>query len=173
FPTSSDKQYLVQILSTQSREITTTLADAVLSSLPNAHVMGHSTRNVILEGEIFTSGCLVSVIEFEQTTLTSAVQTYSYSPDIDGGELKRSLLMQHNSQVILSFAVQIERRDYPLFQTFASEEVVISGGLAQSIDDGCWVLYQNRVYDNAVVAVALHSDTLKLWTDAYSEWNPI
>lgn len=73
FPTSSDKQYLVQILSTQSREITTTLADAVLSSLPNAHVMGHSTRNVILEGEIFTSGCLVSVIEFEQTTLTSAV----------------------------------------------------------------------------------------------------
>lgn len=65
FPTSSDKQYLVQILSTQSREITTTLADAVLSSLPNAHVMGHSTRNVILEGEIFTSGCLVSVIEFE------------------------------------------------------------------------------------------------------------
>ncbi|MCE9845501.1 EAL domain-containing protein [Vibrio antiquarius] len=170
---SSSKQYLVQILSTQSRDFTTTLADAVLLLLPNAHVMGHSTRNVILEGEIFTSGCLISVTEFEQTTLTSAVQTYSYSPDIDGGELKRSLLLQHNSQVILSFAVQIERRDYPLFQTFASEEVVISGGLAQSIDDGCWVLYQNRVYDNAVVAVALHSDTLKLWTDAYSEWNPI
>ncbi|WP_447062448.1 EAL domain-containing protein [Vibrio alginolyticus] len=134
FPTSSDKQYLVQILSTQSREITTTLADAVLSSLPNAHVMGHSTRNVILEGEIFTSGCLVSVIEFEQTTLTSAVQTYSYSPDIDGGELKRSLLMQHNSQVILSFAVQIERRDYPLFQTFASEEVVMIFNCASRLD---------------------------------------
>ncbi|MCV5959409.1 hypothetical protein OFO30_28915, partial [Escherichia coli] len=67
----------------------------------------------------------------------------------------------------------IERRDYPLYQTFATENVRVSGGLAQTIEDGCWVLYQNQTYDNAVVAVALHSDTLKTWTDAYSEWNPI
>ncbi|EHH1217897.1 EAL domain-containing protein [Vibrio parahaemolyticus] len=168
-----DKQYLVQILSTQSRECAVALAKAVLSMLPNAHVIGHSTRNVILDGDIFTSGCLISLIEFDQTTLTSAVQAYSFSPDIDGGELKRSLQLQSNSQVIISFAVQIERRDYPLYQTFATENVRVSGGLAQTIEDGCWVLYQNQTYDNAVVAVALHSDTLKTWTDAYSEWNPI
>ncbi|MCC3802781.1 EAL domain-containing protein [Vibrio parahaemolyticus] len=168
-----DKQYLVQILSTQSRECAVALAKAVLSMLPNAHVIGHSTRNVILDGDIFTSGCLINLIEFDQTTLTSAVQAYSFSPDIDGGELKRSLQLQSNSQVIISFAVQIERRDYPLYQTFATENVRVSGGLAQTIEDGCWVLYQNQTYDNAVVAVALHSDTLKTWTDAYSEWNPI
>ncbi|TOF21395.1 sensor domain-containing phosphodiesterase [Vibrio parahaemolyticus] len=168
-----DKQYLVQILSTQSRECAVALAKAVLSMLPNAHVIGHSTRNVILDGDIFTSGCLINLIEFGQTTLTSAVQAYSFSPDIDGGELKRSLQLQSNSQVIISFAVQIERRDYPLYQTFATENVRVSGGLAQTIEDGCWVLYQNQTYDNAVVAVALHSDTLKTWTDAYSEWNPI
>ncbi|MCV5990133.1 hypothetical protein OFO94_29170, partial [Escherichia coli] len=92
----------------------------VLSMLPNAHVIGHSTRNVILDGDIFTSGCLINLIEFDQTTLTSAVQAYSFSPDIDGGELKRSLQLQSNSQVIISFAVQIERRDYPLYQTFAT-----------------------------------------------------
>ncbi|EVT80614.1 EAL domain-containing protein [Vibrio parahaemolyticus] len=168
-----DKQYLVQILSTQSRECAVALAKAVLSMLPNAHVIGHSTRNVILDGDIFTSGCLINLIEFGQTTLTSAVQAYSFSPDIDGGELKRSLQLQSNSQVIISFAVQIERRDYPLYQTFATENVRVSGGLAQTIEDGCWVLYQNQTYDNAVVAVALHSDTLQTWTDAYSEWNPI
>ncbi|MCV6069881.1 hypothetical protein OFP26_30350, partial [Escherichia coli] len=87
-----------------------------------------------MDGDIFTSGCLINLIEFDQTTLTSAVQAYSFSPDIDGGELKRSLQLQSNSQVIISFAVQIERRDYPLYQTFATENVRVSGGLAQTIE---------------------------------------
>ncbi|MBJ6899989.1 hypothetical protein JG638_18255, partial [Vibrio cholerae] len=66
-----DKQYLVQILSTQSRECAAALAKAGLSMLPNAHVIGHSTRNIILDGDIFTSGCLTNLLEYDLTTLTS------------------------------------------------------------------------------------------------------
>ncbi|KIP66787.1 bifunctional diguanylate cyclase/phosphodiesterase [Vibrio jasicida] len=169
----ADKRYLVQLLSTQSRDSAVSLARAILERLPNTHIIGHSTRHVILEGEIINHGCLVCVMEFEQTTLTSAVQHYSFSPDIDGYDLKQALQLQDNSKAIISFSVQIERRDYPVYRVFDADGPKVSGGLAQTIDDGCWVLHQDQVYDEAVVAVALHSDTLKTWTSAYSEWNPI
>ncbi|EDP57430.1 EAL domain-containing protein [Vibrio sp. AND4] len=173
FRCCADKHYLVQLLSTQSRETVVKLARAILGRLPDTHIIGHSTRHVILEGEIINHGCLVCVMEFEQTSLTSAVQRYSFSPDIDGYDLKQALKLQDNSKAIISFSVQIERRDYPLYRVFNTDGPMVSGGLAQAIDDGCWVLHQDQVYDEAAVAVALHSESLKTWTRAYSEWNPI
>lgn len=134
----ADKRYLVQLLSTQSRDTVTELARAILERLPDTHIIGHSTRHVILEGEIFNHGCLVCVMEFNQTTLTSAVQHYSFSPDIDGYDLKQALELQDSSKAIISFSVQIGRRDYPVYRVFNPEGPTVSGGLAQAIDDGCW-----------------------------------
>ena len=107
FRCCAGKHYLVQLLSTQSRETVVKLARAILGRLPETHIIGHSTRHVILEGEIINHGCLVCVMEFEQTTLTSAVQRYSFSPDIDGYDLKQALKLQDNSKAIILSLIHI------------------------------------------------------------------
>ena len=106
----TSKQYLVQLLSTQSREEATSFAQCLLEVVPHAHVIGHSARTLIYSGDIFTDGSLLIVSELVDTTLTSAVQTYSFSPDIDGYDLKQSLALRDNSKAIISFSVQVERR---------------------------------------------------------------
>ncbi|CAH1567200.1 bifunctional diguanylate cyclase/phosphodiesterase [Vibrio rotiferianus] len=169
----TSKQYLVQLLSTQSREEATSFAQCLLEVVPHAHVVGHSARTLIYSGDIFTDGSLLIVSELVDTTLTSAVQTYSFSPDIDGYDLKQSLALRDNSKAIISFSVQVERRDYPIYRGFCSDGPPVSGGLAQANEGGCWVLFQTQCYEHAAVAVAMHSNTLKTWTNAYSEWNPV
>ncbi|MDF2155907.1 EAL domain-containing protein [Vibrio sp. CAU 1672] len=169
----SDKQYLVQILSTQSRQQASLYAQSILTTLPYAHVIGHSTRTLILAGDVHTQGSLVIICAFADTQLTSTAQPYTFSPDLDGYDLKLGLKLKHNTQAVISFAVQQEGRDYPLYRAFSSSEPMVSGGLAQSTDHGCWVLHQTSTYECAAVAVALHSDILQVWSAAHSEWNPV
>lgn len=166
--------YLVQIFSTQTASITQGYARHLLAHLPNVDIIGHSTQHTIYGGEILTGGCLVVIAEFCHTTLTSAVVSYSGSADLDGYDLRQALQLTPTSRAVISFSVQVERQDYPLYGAFSDGIATpVCGGLAQSAADGCWVLHQDQLYTQAVVAVALHSEQLKVWTSAYSEWNPV
>ncbi|EJK2116229.1 EAL domain-containing protein [Vibrio navarrensis] len=170
-----DSPYLIQLFSAQSASVTEAYARSLRMKLPRAEIIGHSTRNMIHAGEILHHGCLIVISQFTHTQLTSAVQPYSGAPDLDSYDFRHALNLSPASCAVVSFAVQVQRVDYPIYSAFRCEEACppVAGGLAQATEDGCWVLHQEKVYHNAAVAVALHGDALKVWTHAYSEWNPV
>ncbi len=171
-----DKRYLVQLFSTQSKSLVEAYAHNIVDALPQATLLGHSTRSLIFGNQIETQGSLIVVAEFETTDCSSALVPYSGAPDLDGFDLKQKLKIAPNAQAVISFSVKQGRRDYPLYRAFLPNDDCppIAGGLAQATaHDDPWVLHHTQVHHNAAVAAVLHSDALKVWTNAYSEWNPV
>ena len=76
---------------------------------------------------------------------------------------------------MISLCDQVEGRDYPIYGAFENlpYTLPVAGGLCHENDFGRWVMHNEETYQHACVAVALTNPRLKVWSDAYSEWNPI
>lgn len=172
---NTNKNYLIQVFSTQAPETVQQYAEMLQIKYPNGVIIGQSTMNIICANQLESAGTLCLVSEFGDTTFSATRQEYSFSPKHDSAQLLNSLNLKPNTQAIISFSDQIEDGDYPIYCAFNQSDNLppISGGQAQENRHGCWVLFGTKTYQKTCVAVALHSDSLKVWRDAYSEWNPI
>ncbi|NLS13649.1 EAL domain-containing protein [Vibrio sp. SM6] len=169
-----NKQYAIQILSSQSAEKARAYAQALTQALPHAHIVGSSVSHLIQQQSILTSGSLIIINEFQHTQMTSAAVPYQYGAEKDSERLRHALNLQASSCAILSFSCQVAGQDYAIYRAFdRATTPPIAGGLAYPSELGAWVLHQTQTYPDGVVAIALHSDVLRVWTGAYSEWNPV
>ncbi|WP_394252740.1 EAL domain-containing protein [Vibrio profundi] len=172
---SADKCYLVQLFSTQPAEIALGFARILLANFPNVTVIGQSATHLICDNHLETSGTMAIVSEFNDSHLSSAVQPFTHQPEFDSHNLVDGLRLTQDSKAVISFCAQVDGRDYPIYSAFneLAHAVPVAGGLCQENKFGNWVLYNDQVHQQACVAVAIHSPSLKVWTGAYSEWNPI
>ena len=171
----ANKQYLIQLHSTLSSQSASRLADITLTYLKDATLIGQSVQHMIHNNRQVSSGSLLMISEFEETTLSSTVVPFSGKTGLDGLALVNALNLTEHSQTVISICDQVEGCDYPIYTGFDTlpYSVPVAGGLCHENAYGRWVMYNGQVYQHACVAVALHNPNLKVWSGAYSEWNPI
>ena len=169
------KQYLVQLFSTQSPDVARQLANVALNRLSHATLIGQSARHVICDNCLESTCTLVIVSEFNETLLISAVQPFTGNPNQDSQDLVSQLDLSEDTKTVISLCDQVEGRDYPIYGAFENHSYAlpVAGGLCQENEFGRWVMHNEQTYQHACVAVTLTNPNLKVWSDAYSEWNPI
>lgn len=174
-PSGRGSSYLVQILSTQPKEVASDYAACVQREHPQCEIIGHSTRHVIFEGEIYHQGTLVTLSQFEQTYFSSAAVVLNEEPKQDAQHIVDKLALEDNSKAIISFSHLTNSWDYNLYQALSDIcDVPICGGLAAAVEGRKeWLLLGTKTYHKAAVAVALHSDVLQVWRNAFSEWTTV
>ncbi|MGL4382067.1 MAG: bifunctional diguanylate cyclase/phosphodiesterase [Vibrio sp.] len=166
---------LVQIFSPLSSEQVQQLASQIRTKFPLACLIGCSTEHVIFQGEIHHQTTLLQITVFEQTTVSATVVAYSDDYVADGQRLARQLELNDRSQAVLCFSWQMETLHAPRFTLHNSRGVAlpVAGGAAKQTSAGHWVLLDEECYQQATVAVALHSDALCVEVGGYTEWQPV
>lgn len=169
------KQYLIQLFSAQSPDIARRIASVALKHLDHSILIGQSARHVICDNSLESACTLVIISEFDETHLTSAVQPFTGNPNHDSQALVAQLSLSKDTKTVISLCDQVEGRDYPIYGAFENlpYTLPVAGGLCHENDFGRWVMHNEETYQHACVAVALSNPRLKVWSDAYSEWNPI
>lgn len=174
-PAKNSSSYLVQILSTQQEQQVCDYAHQISDFLPQCHIIGHSTRHTIVDGQIAHDGSLIVVSCFEHTRLTSTSVELSDNPVSAANRMCSELGLGHDSKLIISFSQHISSLDFNLYRALGElTQVPISGGVAANVgDDQEWVLFGCQTFHKRAVSVALHSDRLQIWRSAFSEWTPV
>ncbi|WP_165312589.1 bifunctional diguanylate cyclase/phosphodiesterase [Vibrio ziniensis] len=171
---ANDGVNLIQLFSNQSPDDVVNIANQLMAMYPNAHILGMSSSNVIHQGTIHHNATLLIFTQFQNVSLSSTVVNYTDQLLVDCSKIARRLNLQRDSKAIICFADRMEftrRERITQFSQFSS--VPIFGGASCTTDNGRWVLRGNQYYENALVAVALHGETLHITSDSYTEWNPI
>lgn len=174
-PARNSASCLVQLLSTEHEDRVRAYARQINEYLPHSHIIGHSTRHTIIEGQIAHHGSLVVISFFEHTYLTSACVTLSDNPAKEANYLLAALELNSQSKLIISFSQHINSLDFNLYRALGElTSVPISGGVAANVNQyEEWVLYGTQTYQKRSVSVALHSSKLRVWRNSFSEWTPV
>lgn len=170
----SPSHYLVQLFSTDEHRIAQSYNALISQRIPAATVIGHSSRHVIYQDKVQNTGTLVILSCFQNTRFSAAAVDLS-RPLQAASLLADELRMTAQTKAIISFSRLCggrEREFYLALNDLAN--VPISGGIAVDVDGKpAWSLLNGNIYHDAAVAVALHSEKLQVWRNAFSEWNPI
>ncbi|MEZ9077109.1 EAL domain-containing protein [Vibrio cyclitrophicus] len=172
---NDNKQYLIQLFSAQSSDVARGIASIALKRLNRATLVGQSARHVICDNCLESTCTLIIISEFNETRLSTAVQPFTGNPSHDSQALTAQLNLSEDTKTVISLCDQVEGRDYPIYNAFENlpYALPVAGGLCHENEFGRWVMHNEEIYQHACVAVALSNPKLKVWSDAYSEWNPI
>ncbi|SUP47026.1 bifunctional diguanylate cyclase/phosphodiesterase [Vibrio furnissii] len=175
FEFSAQGQTLIQVFSSLPAQDITPFAEQIVQRYPDAQLVGLSTGQIIHNGDIHHQGTLLLMTQFAEAKVSAAVSRFSNNPVRDTQTLVTALALQPNTQAILCFAeyLSMERSERIGAFNHLAPNVPVAGGAASDGDDGRWVLLGTQTYRDAMVAVALHGDTLHASNAAYTEWNPI
>ncbi|KGY11020.1 diguanylate cyclase [Vibrio tubiashii] len=174
-PTEKYSSFLVQIISTEPEPVVCNYAKQIQESIPECHIIGHSARHSIYDGQIVHLASLVAISCFEHTTITSACVAISNNPVSEAKEIVSQLELTSDSKSIISFSQHVSSLDFNLYQALGSlTNIPVSGGVAANVEDREeWVLFGTQTHQKTTVSVALHGDKLQVWRNAFSEWTPI
>ena len=170
------KQYLIQLFSAQSPEVARRIASVALKHLNHSILIGQSARHVICDNCLESACTLVIISEFDENTFNLCCAAFYWqSRTHDSQALVAQLSLSKDTKTVISLCDQVEGRDYPIYGAFENLPYTwpVAGGLCHENDFGRWVMHNEETYQHACVAVALTNPRLKVWSDAYSEWNPI
>ena len=175
FSKHSGGSYLIQVLSSQTEKVATGYASLLSAHFPESEIIGHSTRHVIFEGQIHDNSSLIAISQFKHTQLSSAAVALNHHPSQEAQALAEQLNLQPSTKLVISFSQLNPSWESHIYNLFGEKyDIPVCGGLAISVDDRKpWLLKGDTLYHNATVAVALHSDILQVWRNAFSEWNAI
>lgn len=166
---------LIQVYSTQSPAVVTEYSRLLSAAVPDAVIIGQSTRCLIKDGELCPYGTLVLLTTFSDVQITSASQHYSADHACDSLSLERQLQLGVDTRAIISFAIPVSSGEHQLYSAFDVRNclVPVGGGVADATEHGHWVLYGNRIITDGYAAAALHSPQLHVWQNHFHEWNAI
>ncbi|WP_281630799.1 EAL domain-containing protein [Vibrio sp. St2] len=171
----ASQSVLIQLLSSQDERQIRSYAQLIEERLPEAKIIGHSTRHVIHQGDIHHHSTLIAVSVFCCTQLSAAHVPLQGHPDNEAASLTEQLELNEQSKLIISFSQLTNGRDYNLYLALNPiADVPVCGGLAASVDgQPAWLLLGTDIHHDSSIAVALHGESLSVWRSAFAEWNPI
>lgn len=166
---------LIQIFSSQSKECVRSYYSLLKKRFPNAEIIGLSVIHASVNSSIYTQSTVISISTFESTGITSAAVFHSKNEKDVGHQLLRKLSMNQTSKSVIAFGCYGSASNYPLFEAFSeyANAVPVSGGVAADAGNGRWVFLDGEFYQDHLVAIALHSEVLQVWYEAFVEWNPV
>ena len=175
YPEIPSGQVLIQLFSAQPSSQVQKMAELLLSAIPQAHLIGMSTTQVIRHGDIFDNQTLVAISQFDSAKLTSTLVEYGNDEVDDGYQMMNHLDLSSSTKVIFCFADRMNVGGSERFSVFNQypHSIPISGGTSVPTDQGQWVIWGKQCYENAMVAVAVHAKQLLCRVGGYKQWNPI
>ena len=137
--------------------------------------VGTTTAGEINGAEVFQNSILVSITEFEKTTLESSY--FINDNDFNLGIDIASKLFKNNTKAMILFIDGLLTNGSDVLNGIASinNTIPIAGGMAG--DNGAfketYVFNQDGVFSKGTVAVSLNSDSLNIFTNYQLNWQSI
>ncbi len=185
----SDKEYLVRI-HTCVHDFNTIMpfVNNILSYLPNSKIIGSSTSGVIYKGEILTDCCLVSITEFENATVQTAITPLvdEMENDLSGKKLANELtkdVISEGTKFLFTFAsrpfIKIEKFVEQI--NSINKNIKIIGGVANTPSIPLmnmnvfesFVFTEKGVCQNSIVCASITSKNLSVYSDVIYVTEPV
>lgn len=142
---------------------------------PYLNYIGSTTSGEIYEGVTTENEIIISILNFEHTTTQ-----YFYAKeesDFQTGVCLANTLFKENTKAMILFIDGLDSNGNDIIDGISSvnSNIPIAGGLAGDNGDfkETFVFDKNNIYKKGVVAVALNSDKLNVFTDYQLNWQPI
>jgi len=143
---------------------------------PNATIIGSTTAGEIYESEMLENSTVLSISSFEEVTINSA-----YSVDDDsyllGKKISKQLYSDKN-RCIIAFTDGLKHNG-DIFLSAINEdygyECPIAGGAAGDMIkfENTYTIYNDKVFENGAVAVALAGENLEVFQDYNLGWRSV
>jgi len=168
---------LVQIFCAMNDvEIIEALLQTVTELLPSCHVIGATTDGEILNATVSIHKIIISVTEFEKTTLQSfGVERESGCASL--GESMGRAIVTPSTKAIITFTdgANTNGEEYLEGLNTYAYNATVAGGLAGDVFKlgKTYVFTRELITNNGAVGVSLNSESLHVHTDYNFNWTPI
>jgi len=168
---------LVQVFTSElTKEGIAAIRDAIVSTLPQASLIGATTDGEINGSEVTTDKTVVSITHFD----SSQVEVFSLNNATDSFVLGRDLAhkaLTPASKVMILFSDGLHTNGEELLLGVNSihSEVVIAGGMAADAAkfEATYVFTQSEILEQGAVCAVLESPTLNVFTNYSCNWEKI
>lgn len=174
---TDNRNLFIQVFTslTEPEEILT-VRDAIVSALPGATLIGTTTDGEICNGNVTTAKSIVSLTQFEKTTMKSLlVDTCSDSYRL-GRELAENLLpTKPELMIVFTDGLHCDGEQFIKGVDSLNTKTVIAGGMAGDGNqfEKTSVFSNNALTHNGAVGVAFYNPDLNIHTDYCFNWQPI
>lgn len=146
------------------------------NNFSKASLIGSTSDGEISDGRISTGSAIISFTQFSKTTLQTYISN-DFNNYYHAGQNVASALIQKNTKALISFIDGLlgNGQEYLDGINSINNQIIVAGGLAgdNATFQNTYVFDKYNVYTNGVVAVALNSDLLEVFTDFSFNWQPI
>lgn len=151
--------------------------ETIVQRLPSAHLIGSTTDGEILGANVSVNTIVVSLTQFEHTTLmTWGVERTTQTCE-DVGETLARAIVTPSTKAIISFADGIATNGEAYLEGMqrCAQGIPIAGGLAGDLLQAgvTYVFTKEFISSTGAVGVSLNSATLYVHTDYNFNWTPI
>lgn len=145
--------------------------------LPSAHIIGATSDGEILDSTVSLHNVIISITEFEYTTLRSFGLERSNEDCMALGSHMAQALLSSSTKVIITFTdgLNTNGEEYLEGLNTFTKRVYVAGGLAGDVFKvgKTYVFTKDFISSNGAVGVSLNSETLHVHTDYNFNWTPI
>ena len=154
------------------REITA----EIISTLPNATLIGASSAGEIMNGEMLEKSTVLSISVFEK----SKISAY-YAIEYDSYELGRKIsknIFDKDTKCVITFLDGLNHNGQEYLYGLSScnfNKAVIAGGMAADMFSfkQTYTIYNNKVFDGGAVCVTLKGADLDVFQDYNLGWRAV
>ena len=153
---------------------------AISTRFKKSVIIGATTDGEILNKKVYTQTTVVSISNFEKTTLGLSYENYENYELVNFREIGANLLKSNatkNTKVAIVFADGMSTNGEELLKGFEefNPNIVISGGLAGDNAEfkNTFVFCNGAVLEYGAVCVTLNSEVLNIKTDYSFNYSPI
>ena len=174
--TTDQTAVLIQLFSSQSKEVLENTVSQITKELPNALIIGASTAGEIVHGTIYEQKTVISISIFEKTQLHAyyAVVDDSYAL---GKSLSKNLFNK-NTKCVITFLDGLNHNGDEYLQGLEShnfQKAVIAGGMAGDLlhFKKTYTIFKNKIFSGGAVCVALEGEELEVFEDYNLGWRAV
>lgn len=171
---SNDSSLLVQIFDASlNKENVYEIIKTIKVYLPKAIIVGSSSCGVISDGEVHDYISHINISKFESTSIGSflILDSDSYS----SGKKMAETLIKNDTKCVLIFVNNLYYRSDELIEGFneAGGENIILVGIGAGdnfLFKDPFIIYDENIYENALVGISLNNSNLKCMSDYNYSW---
>lgn len=171
----NNKNVLIQIFCGQGKNTLESITKNILKELPQGICIGSTTDGEINNDKVQTNSTIITISVFNETKVEI---TYSQNESSfkRGNEIANTLI-KNNTKLLILFTDSLNTNAEEFLKGIEAinNKVMVCGGMAG--DNGeftnTYISCQDKIFNNAAVAVSLSSDCLSVQNDYRFNWSDI
>ncbi len=171
-----ERNCLIQVFSGRiDKAFLQALLRGLVELLPQAHIIGATTDGEIQNKQVSLHETIISFSVFDNAKLSSG-HVIGKESCVNAQKLYRDVA-HYNTKLMIAFADGIHANGEEILDTFheADPNLIVAGGMAgdNAEFEITYIMHQDQVLSEGIVAVAIESDSLEVNTHYSFDWVPI